>query len=138
MLNWRAWVIGAAIGTTVPVAQAPLYVTVQSTPSQTIILHFVSRTEVAAQCDDPRATACSRYWFPHRLGPWAEVSEPEQFCEIWLPQGALIAAVPGLLSAQFVDPRQTNDLAHEILHCSSGGWHGTPAPSCGRQTDDQG
>jgi hypothetical protein len=136
MRSWRAWVIGAVIGTTVPVAEAPPYVTVQSVPSQTVVLHFVPGRELAAQCGDPSASACSKHWLPHVLGPWANLSEPQAPCEIWLPKGALIAGVPAMLSAKFVDPRVANDLAHEILHCSVGGWH--PTPICARQTGEKG
>ena len=125
MHTWAALVIGAiGVCLAAPIAEAPPYIFTQPIPAQTVILHFVPDRELSEQCGDRRATACSKHWRRH-LGPWAELSEPEQLCEVWLPAQRLIAAVPGRLTARFVDPRMSIDLAHEVLHCSIGAWHPT-------------
>ncbi len=81
----------------------------QPTEPQTIILHIVPPDQFRREIDDERTVAFTSI---HR--------DP---CEITIPAGWTIMAIPAKGRAVWEDGSNNETLTHEILHCIRGSWH---------------
>ncbi len=81
----------------------------QATEPQTIVLRIIDPQQFKSEIGDPRTAAFSKSY-----------REP---CEITIPAGWIIVAIPSRGIAFWADDRNAVILAHEILHCIRGSWH---------------
>ena len=81
---------------------------VQETEPMSVIVHFVDPAEIHRRTTPNTAAYTLPYIHP---------------CEIFLPTGMRIAALPRKAEAYFVNTVDAGMVAHEFLHCLRGQWH---------------
>lgn len=81
---------------------------------KTITIRILSRDQFDKEAGDPS------YGPGHTLAFTRWMREP---CEITIPEGWKIFALPAEGQATFDSERNANTIAHEMLHCERGPWH---------------
>ena len=89
-------------------------VSVPMTP-KTIVIRVLSREKFERQSDDVTLPGTRSLAFST---PWRDP------CTIYLPEGWRLRGMPSTGEARFASSRNADTLAHEILHCERGSWHG--------------
>ena len=85
---------------------------VQETEPMSVIVHFIDPAMIRKRTGPLTISYATPYTNP---------------CEIFLPTGMKIIAVPRQQHAYFARTEDDNSIAHEFLHCIRGNWHAGPS-----------